>query len=288
VKDLPGQLATLASDAVGEIAAVADRSWSRENSAVWEVTDASGGRWFVKRHPSGRTHDREVFAYRHWASALGPGRAPVLAATDRQLLAVVVSGLLGHVVRDMQLPAGDEREVHRQGGVLLRRFHQAAPLVPGGFDAGAVIGRVDEHLCHASGLLAPREAALVRSCAADLAGLVPELPAVPAHGDMQLRNWLWDPAARRLAVIDFERAELAPAVRDLVRLEYGPWDQRPDLRDGFMGGYGRTLTSTETKAMRCLAALDALSGLLWGTSNHDHEVTSRARRTLDRLLGITP
>jgi len=105
---------------------------------------------------------------------------------------------------------------------------------------------------------------------------------------MQPRNWLWDPAARRLAVIDFERAEPAPAVRDLVRLEYGPWDQRPDLREAFMGGYGRALTSTETKAMRCLAGLDALSGLRWGTSNHDHEVTSRARRTLDRLLAITP
>jgi len=104
---------------------------------------------------------------------------------------------------------------------------------------------------------------------------------------MQLRNWLWDPAVRRLALIDFERAEPAPAVRDLVRLEYGAWDQRPDLRDAFMGGYGRTLTSTEAKAMRFLAALDALSGLHWGISNHDHEVTSRARRTLDRLLGIT-
>ncbi len=231
MKDFPEQLAALARGAVGEIAAVADRSWPRENSAVWEVTDASEGRWFVKRHPSERTHDREVFAYRHWASALGSARAPVLAAAD--------------------------------------------------------LRRVDDHLCHAAELLAPREAALVRSCAAGLVRLVKELPAVPAHGDMQPRNWLWDPAARRLAVIDFERAEPAPAVRDLVRLEYGPWDQRPDLREAFMGGYGRALTSTETKAMRCLAGLDALSGLRWGTSNHDHEVTSRARRTLDRLLGIT-
>jgi Ser/Thr protein kinase RdoA (MazF antagonist) len=288
VKALPGRLAALVSGVVGEIAVVADRSWPRENSAVWEVTDVSGGRWFVKRHPSGRTHDREVFAYRHWASALGPGRAPVLAAADRQLLAVIVSGLPGYVVRDMRLAAGDEREVHRQGGILLRRFHQAAPPVRGGFDADAVIGRVDEHLCHAAGLLTPREAALIRSCAVGLARLVSELSAVPAHGDLQPRNWLWDPAARRLAVIDFERADPAPAVRDLVRLEYGAWDQRPDLRDAFMGGYGRMLTSTETKAMRCLAALDALSGLHWGTSNHDHEVTSRARRTLDHLLAVPP
>jgi hypothetical protein len=49
-------------------------------------------------------------------------------------------------------------------------------------------------------------------------------------------------------LIDFERAELATAVRDLVRLEYGPWDQRPDLRDSFVGGYGRNLTPARRHA----------------------------------------
>jgi hypothetical protein len=47
-----------------------------------------------------------------------------------------------------------------------------------------------------------------------------------------------------------------------------------------MAGYGRTLTGTETEAMRCLAALDALTGPLWGTSSHEHEVTSPARMTI--------
>ena len=34
----------------------------------------------------------------------------------------------------------------------------------------------------------------------------------------------------------FERAEVAPAVRDLVRLEFGPWDGRTDLRASFLAG----------------------------------------------------
>ena len=84
-------------------------------------------------------------------------------------------------------------------------------------------------------------------------------------------------------MIDFERAEPGPAVRDLVRLEYGPWDQRPDLRASFLGGYGRALTPAEEEALPRLAALDALSGLQWGTLNGDREVTSRARRTFARL-----
>jgi Ser/Thr protein kinase RdoA (MazF antagonist) len=86
-------------------------------------------------------------------------------------------------------------------------------------------------------------------------------------------------------VIDFERAEPGPAIGDLVRLETGPWDQRPDLREAFLGGYGRTLTCAEERALPRLAALDALSGLVWGTANGDHDVISRARRTFERLAG---
>jgi Ser/Thr protein kinase RdoA (MazF antagonist) len=109
------------------------------------------------------------------------------------------------------------------------------------------------------------------------------LPAVPTHGDAQPRNWIWDPATRQLAFIDFERAEPAPAVRDLVRLEYGPWDRRPDLREAFMSGYGRVLHEAEEEALKCFAALDALSGIQWGTANNDPEVTTRAWRTFERL-----
>ncbi len=199
--------------------------------------------------------------------------------------AIVITGLPGQVVRDLRLGVGDEREAHRQAGVLLRRLHETAAAGAANESINRIAGRVDEHLRQVAGLLAPAEIALVRRCAAELAAIAPQLPAVPTHGDVQPRNMLWDLATLRLALIDFERAELAPAVRDLVRLEYGPWDQRPDLRDVFVGGYGRSLTSAERHALRCIAALDALSGLQWGTANADVEVTSRARRTLGRLLG---
>jgi hypothetical protein len=42
----------------------------------------------------------------------------------------------------------------------------------------------------------------------------------------------------------------------------------------------------ERQALRCLAALDALSGLQWGTANADGEVTGRARRTLEILVSM--
>jgi Ser/Thr protein kinase RdoA (MazF antagonist) len=286
VSGLPEQLAALARSVTGPVAGVADWSWPRDSSAVWEITGAAGTRWFVKRHSSERFHQREVSAYQRWTAALGPGRAPVLAAADSQLLAIVISGLPGQIAEDLPLSAEDQRELHRQAGQLLHRLHDAAPPVRADNTPARSVQRVEEHLCHARGLLEPLEIALVRRCAADLLSLAPGLPAVPTHGDSQPRNWLWDQATRQLAVIDFERAEPGAAVGDLVRLEYGPWDLRPDLRDCFLSGYGRALTHAEEDALPRLAALDALSGLQWGTLNGDREVTCRARRTFDRLAAF--
>ena len=224
---LPGQLAALARHVTGEIAEVADRSWQREGSAVWEIADAAGGCWFVKRHSSERFHQREVAAYRHWTAALGPGRAPDLAAADSQMLAIVISGLPGQTALNLRLAGDDERELHRQAGELLRRLHNAAPPVPGGPGLRQGVKRVEEHLSRASALLTPPEIALVRRCAAELPALAPELPAVPTHGDAQLRNWLWNQATRQLAMIDFERAETGPAVRDLFGSSTVPGTSAP-------------------------------------------------------------
>jgi thiamine kinase-like enzyme len=229
-----------------------------------------------------------VSAYRHWTAALGPDRAPNLAAADSQMLAIVVSGLPGQIALDLCLAADEEREMHRQAGELLRRLHNAASPVLPGTGLGRAVQRVDEHLSRARALLTSSEIVLVRRSAAELSSFTRELPAVPTHGDAQLRNWLWNRAARQLAMIDFERAETGPAVRDLVRLEYGAWDQRPDLRAAFLDGYGRTLTHAEEQALPRLAALDALSGLQWGTANGDREVTGRARRTFARLRNRSP
>jgi Ser/Thr protein kinase RdoA (MazF antagonist) len=143
---------------------------------------------------------------------------------------------------------------------------------------------VDGHLDQAGGLLTPAQRALVRDCAGRLAWLGPRVPAVASHGDFQPRNWLWDTASSRLGIIDWERAEPAVAIRDLVRLEYGPWDGRPDLREDFLAGYGRALTAEEDETLFCYAVLDALSGLRWGMANGDDEVVSRAWRTFDRSL----
>ena len=254
------RLEGFAARAAGPPAAIADRSWPRDGSRVWELTSASGERFYLKQHQSPRFHEREVTAYRLWTPALGTGRASRLLAADPDLRAVLITALPGHIARGPHIPEADEPEIHRQAGTLLRRLHSASPAtaVPG---TGRVAARAEEHIARAGALLSREDAQLVRYHAAHLLQTARRLPAVPTHGDAQPKNFLWDPGSRQLALIDFERAEPGPAVRDLVRLEYSAWDGKSYLRDAFLDGYGRALTADEESTLRDLAALDARGGV---------------------------
>jgi Ser/Thr protein kinase RdoA (MazF antagonist) len=283
---LPQVLAELVYRTVGDFTIIADRSWPRDNSVVWEIADSRDRRWYVKQHPTPLFHEREATAYQKWTAALGPQRAPMLRTADKQAQAIVVSGLPGRIIKALNLTAADEQEIYRQLGELMRCLHLAAPPKDdhqAGTGVRRVIERVEEHLRRASKLVDPSDAGLVRRHAAQLADIAPLLPSVPSHGYLQPRNVLWDGARRIVALIDFERAEFAPAVRDLVRLEYGPWDGRTDLREAFFSGYGRRLSEAEKQALTCYAAIDAISGLQRGTRHGDQHLVARAHRTLARL-----
>jgi hypothetical protein len=280
---LSAQVLTFAEEAVGSVHSAVDCSWPRENSRVWRIIAGPEKRtWYVKQHPTPKFHAREVDAYTRWAPALGPGRVPELQAASTDLAAVLLTALSGINLHHHELPPEEEREVHLQLGVLLRAFHSSGPPCPPE-DARPILGKIERHLTASELHLTPEVADLVTRMATRLAALAP-LPHVPIHGDAQIRNTIWNPETRTLALIDFERAEYGPALRDLIRLEYGPWDGRPDLREAFLDGFGRTLTAAESKHLQAMAALDAVSGIAFGTSAGDVEVVSRGYRTLDRLL----
>jgi len=277
----PG-LEAFAARAAGPPVTIADRSWPREGSRVWELASAGGERFYLKQHQSQRFHDREVTACRLWTPALGTGRAPRLLAADPGLRAVLITPVPGKIARSPHIPEADETEIHHQAGMLLRRLHGAstASTVPG---TARVAARAEKHIARAGALLGAEDAELVRYHAARLPETARRLPAVPTHGDAQPKNFLWDPGSRQAGLIDFERAEAGLAVRDLVRLEYGAWDGKPFLRDAFMDGYGRALTADEESALQDLAALDAASAIQWGSANDDTDIMTRAYRTLCRL-----
>lgn len=278
--ELPDSLRRFAEKAVGRIGKAAEVSWIRTGSRVWRLTGRDGGTWFLKRHRGPKFHDREVAAYRTWVPALGPS-APRLVAADTAAQAVVVTALTGRPLHGRALAPADEARVQHALGRLARTLHTSAPAQPAA--AGTPADKLHRHLQAARPHLGAGDGELVLELARRYADL-PRPSLVPTHGDLQYRNVLLTDAGEP-RLFDFERAEYAPATRDMVRLS-DTWTGRPDLRAAFLGGYGRPLTEAEELRLACESAFDAVSGIAYGTSHADPEVTERARRTLHHLRTI--
>ncbi|WP_327687188.1 phosphotransferase enzyme family protein [Streptomyces sp. NBC_00467] len=283
-KTLPPALRGWTEREVGCISGVRDASHPRASSRVWELERADGCRFYLTISPSARMYERETFALRHAAPALGAGRAPQLRASSAEHLALLTTAVPGRPVNELPLTAAEEYEAHRQGGMLLARLHAAGDLT-GRWRAeaeealDAVALGTDRHLEEAGDRLTPAEHALVRRLAAELR-IVGPLPLGFIHGDAWPRNLLWSEHA---AWIDFERSRFAPVAQEFVRMACAVWADKPRLRAACFSGYGRELTPQERHALTCLAALDAVSALTWGETHGDPFVAARGRRTLDRL-----
>jgi Ser/Thr protein kinase RdoA (MazF antagonist) len=279
---LDGALLAFAERVAGPVAEVNDVSWPRPESQVWRLATEAGQAVFLKVHQNARFHGREVTALRGPASALGE-HAPRLLGSDEQLRAVVVSALPGRLLKHLLLPRTDLAQVYRQVGELVRRFHDATAPVPGPAPA-SYAHKADRHLAAARPHLGPGDEDLVRTLVARL-NHIPPLLHVPTLGDVADRNVLVaDDLTARL--IDYERSEPGPAVRDLVRLT-DEWADRPELQEAFFNGYGRRLTPDEAEVLPALEALDAVSGIAWGSVDaRDQHVVRRGQRTLARLACV--
>ncbi|WP_433177330.1 phosphotransferase [Actinoallomurus sp. CA-150999] len=266
-----------AERAVGRIADWSDVSWAREGSHVWRAQGVAGGVWFVKIHQNDRFHDREVGAYRSWVPTLGAA-APRLVAADPALRAIVITAVPGRSLHGVVHAPDEQRRIFHGIGALAAAIHRSAPArpTPG---KPVLLGKLERHLDGARAHLALGDEEFIRATAKRLTHL-PDLDLMPTHGDFQLRNLLWDGGT--LYVIDFERSEEGPAVRDFVRLS-DAWAGRPDLYDATMAGYGRPLTSAEKERLVVDSVLDAVSGIQYGTAHGDLELVERGRRILARL-----
>lgn len=201
-------------------------------------------------------------------------------AVDPAVRAVVVTAVPGRSLHGAVNTRREQQRIHHRIGVLAAAIHRSAPARPG-YRPAAALDKLERHLTGARPHLAPGDEDLVRAITARAADL-PALDEVPTHGDLQPRNLLWDEESGDLHVIDFERAEPGPAIRDFVRLA-DTWADRPDLAEALLDGYGRPLTDTEQQHLTVHSALDAVSGIQYGAANRDPELLERGRRTLARL-----
>ncbi|WSQ12961.1 aminoglycoside phosphotransferase family protein [Streptomyces sp. NBC_01231] len=185
----------------------------------------------------------------------------------------------GPTLHGIAHPPEHQQLFFHQIGALAAAIHRSAvPLLA---DEGVpALAKAERHLEAARPNLHPGEEEFIRQIVAR-AKEVPLLDRVQTHGDFQLRNLLLDDNDS-LAVIDFERSEPGPAIRDLVRLS-DAWATQPRLHDAFMSGYGRALTPAEEERFVVDSTLDALSGIQYGATHADAETQERGHRTLARL-----
>ena len=249
---------------------------------VWEIHGPAGERWFAKQHAGPKLHRREVDAYRKWTVALGSDRAPELVSSDVESRAILVTGVPGLGLDTLRLPADQETKAYKQAGELLARLHTSASDEPStGAPEEAWEARVAKQCARAARYVPQHDLALVRALTEHAPA---RLPCVAAHGDYMPKNWLWDESEQRLRIIDFERAELQPAVqRDLSRLHYRVLRNQPSLDAAFHHGYGRLLSVEEQVARRAYAALDALDSLSWGIEHRDLGLVDEAHTMLENL-----
>ena len=216
--------------------------------AVIRVKTVSGGEFVAKQHLNRTLHDREVYAYRHWTTALGPS-APVLAAVDEAAMIIATS-----VVPGVSPDPGDlTPDAYRQAGVLLRRFHEAEPPAILPWYRDWLRERAAHWASRAAPLLTPDDSAVIRDHLAAI-GQPGILSGRPCHLDFQPRNWLIGRPGD-VSIVDFEHARIDLPARDLVRLRFRTWLRRPELRDAFLNGYGRPLSPAEDRLTWHLGAL---------------------------------
>jgi Ser/Thr protein kinase RdoA (MazF antagonist) len=182
------------------------------------------------------------------------------------------------------LPDADrvaEQALHREAGVLLRRFHDAEPPLLCDDWGAAKIAELDRLMPMASQLLSKRDLALVRAEVATLSGL-PCPGKVPCHHDYTPRNWLVKDGVQY--VIDFEHAGLDVWLADLARLHLGIWPDRPDLKQAFLLGYGRQLSDADHAMLRGVAALTATWLVVKARDMRQPDLEDAFRAALQRLV----
>ena len=245
--------------------------------AVIRVETASGEEFVVKQHLNRTLHEREVHAYRHWTTALGPS-APVLIAVDDAAMIIATSALPG---ASPETPVTLRQTCTARPACSCGASTKPSPRPPyPGTSTGSASGPPTGP-SRAAPLLTPDDRAIIRDHLAAVGQ--PDIPSGgPCHLDFQPRNWLIG-SPGDVSVIDFEHARIDLPARDLVRLRFRTWPGRPDLRDAFLGGYGRSLSPAEDRLTWHLGALDALTALARGHENADPELVAIGRDTLRQL-----
>ncbi|MGC4173986.1 aminoglycoside phosphotransferase family protein [Demequina sp.] len=257
---------------------VADHSWGLIGTTVLEVA-AADRRYIVKAGDGADIHiARETRAHLEWMAPFGQGEVSHLVYGEPSEKLLILEYLPGELVQG----SGVEREpwVYESAGALLARFHGQRSVHDDEYPT-RLLDRAERWLA------APQSTphALREAAAHALAAVASNIPTllVPTHGDYSPRNWLVHDG--QVSVIDFGRADLRPAMADLVRLSARCFPERPELENAFMAGYGSD--PRELAAWQAITLCEAIGTIGWAHMVGDSGFEAEGLRELERALSMS-
>jgi aminoglycoside phosphotransferase len=252
----------------------ADLSWPLQDTTVLRVA-AKGASYIVKASSGSHHIAREIAAHEQFLGRFS-GWVPRLVHASAPDGVLVTEHLPGELVQGTS--AEWEPEVYRQAGQRLDQL-----LIAGESSAsyvGDLIDKTRKGIADAAGLVPHDElAALERELASIRVGSV---TLSFTHGDFQPRNWLVDDG--RLRVIDFGRAAQRYWTSDLVRLLSQQFVGRTDLRDAFLAGLKRPLTTEDAMMMHLERIQQSVGTVVWAHSIGDAAFEDQGRVMIGSIL----
>lgn len=272
-------LETFCEEHLGPLTHVSFCGWAHAESNVWRVVSESQTA-YLKAHRQPRKYRQELNAYMWWAPQL-TGTPTLLGKLEGNINVLLLSEVPGDLVENLSLDSSSLCDLYRQAGAFLRRLHDLPfedtdiPL------SEALEQRLEGWTgARARGIVEPDDLDWARARVTETLPLLNPYRRVPCHRDFTGRNWLSNDG--QLYVIDFEHARADLWFLDLERLT-GKWGAEPELEESFFAGYGRTLNDEERGVLERLAALSAVSTIVWAREHGDLTFEAYGRERLANL-----
>ncbi|MDO4606031.1 MAG: aminoglycoside phosphotransferase family protein [Bowdeniella nasicola] len=249
-----------------------DLSWPDGDCAV-VLIEYQGELFVVKAGAPSHPHiAREIHAYQQPCiqALAADGLAPRMVEYCADLSILALTYLPGE-------PARHEVPAHRGAARILRVIHDA--------DTHPRTS-LERHLAAATRKWLRKPHRIPANQAAwvhDVLATPPPapLPEVWCHGDFLPRNWLVHHGA--VAVFDFGRFGIRPAVTDFAHLALYYWPEHPELETAFWQGYGRELSAGECAHLHRACLREAVNTAAWAHKVGRPEFERTALRALDHL-----
>lgn len=255
-----------------------DHSWASGIRSVLEVSH-TGDRFIIKAgKPDDHHMDREITAHQKWLEPWASHRrAPILVHADRPTRLLVTTYLPGNLV--LGTAWAEVPDIYAQAGRLLGMLHRQAsttdPIDEARQNARSIAWLDSEHRI---------DSQTERALRAQITSWpTPASVVVPTHGDWQPRNWLVHDG--RVAVIDFGRTALRPAMTDLSRLAAQDFARDEWLEAAFLDGYGSD--PREPSAWHRTRVREAIGTAVWAYQVRDTEFEAQGHRMITAALATS-